>query len=240
MMDNLARKPSAAAGPDSASGTDAVRPVRPRDPERTRKAILDAATAAFVTHGFAGASVNEIAARAKVNKRMLYHYYGKKDDLYLAVLEACYTGIRTAEMELRLGDLPPRTAIEKLVLFTWGYFLDHPEFLSLLNTENMLRARYLRNSEQIRDLHAPLIGMITDVLERGAADGTFRKGVDPVQLYISIASMGFFYLSNRHTLSTIFARDLMDAGRLEERGQHIVDVILGYLSCEPGHGNGQA
>jgi AcrR family transcriptional regulator len=235
-MDDLAQKTSAresaGAEQDDATWEENVRSPRQRDPERTRRAILNAATAEFVTHGFAGASVNEIAARAKVNKRMLYHYYGKKDALYLAVLERSYKGIRTAETELRLTDLPPREAIEKLVLFTWGYFLDHPEFLSLLNTENMLRARYLRRSAHIRDLHSPLIVMITDVLRRGTADGVFRKGVDPVQLYISMASMGFFYLSNRYTLSTIFERDLMDAQQLEERGRHIVEVILGYLSCK--------
>ena len=237
-MDNVAQKAHApggeAADKDAAATGEVVRQPRQRDPERTRRAILDAATAEFVAHGFAGASVNEIAARAKVNKRMLYHYYGKKDDLYLAVLERSYKGIRTAERELRLTDLPPRAAIERLVLFTWGYFLEHPEFLSLLNSENMLRGRYLRQSSHIRDLHSPLISMMRHVLDRGAAEGVFRKGVDPVQLYVSIASLGFFYLSNRYTLSTIFERDLMDAAQLAERGQHIVDVILGYLSCDAG------
>jgi AcrR family transcriptional regulator len=236
-MDDFARAPSDpdghAAGPNGPGHEDAVRVPRPRDPERTRRTILDAATAEFVAHGFSGASVNEIAARAQVNKRMLYHYYGKKNDLYLAVLERTYQGIRSAEMQLRLSDLPPRAAIEKLVLFTWNYFLEHPEFLSLLNTENMLQARHLRRSSRIRDLHSPLIEMIRDVLARGEAEDLFRKGVDPVQLYTSIASLGFFYLSNRHTLSTIFERDLMDERQLAERGCHIVDVILGYLSAGP-------
>jgi TetR/AcrR family transcriptional regulator len=232
-MDDLAQKSahqeSAPAELAEPPLDDSARVPRPRDPERTRRAILDAATAEFVQHGFAGASVNEIAARAQVNKRMLYHYYGKKDDLYLAVLERAYRGIRSAETQLRLSDLPPREAVERLVLFTWSYFLEHPEFLSLLNTENMLKARYLRQSERIRDLHSPLISMMTEVLGRGEAEGIFRKGVDPVQLYISIASLGFFYLSNRHTLSTIFERDLQAPENLEERGRHIVDVILGYL-----------
>jgi len=232
-MNDLAEKTASHGEPasqDEPAFDDGVRIPRQRDPERTRRAILDAATVEFVLHGFAGASVNEIAARAQVNKRMLYHYYGKKDDLYLAVLERSYRGIRSAETQLRLTDLAPREAIERLVLFTWNYFLEHPEFLSLLNTENMLQARYLRRSERIRDLHSPLIAMIIDVLGRGEAEGLFRKGVDPVQLYIDIASLGFFYLSNRHTLSTIFQRNLEDEAGLRERGRHVVDVILGYLS----------
>jgi AcrR family transcriptional regulator len=237
-MDDVVQNARSGAGgtadQDDAGSEEAVRRPRQRDPERTRRAILDAATAEFVAHGFAGASVNEIAARAQVNKRMLYHYYGKKDDLYLAVLERSYKGIRTAERDLHLTDLPPRAAIERLVLFTWGYFLEHPEFLSLLNSENMLRGRYLRQSPHIRDLHSPLISMMRAVLDRGAEEGVFRGGVDPVQLYVSIASLGFFYLSNRFTLSTIFERDLMDPAQLAERGEHIVDVILGYLSCGTG------
>ena len=249
-MDDFAHKPapsgSDGAEDDAGSSEPPVRTPRQRDPERTRRAILEAATAEFVAHGFAGASVNEIAARARVNKRMLYHYYGKKDDLYLAVLERTYKGIRTAETQLHLADLAPRAAIERLVMFTWDYFLEHPEFLSLLNTENMLKGRYLSQSGHIRDLHSPLITMITQVLARGEAEGVFRSGVDPVQLYISIASLGFFYLSNRYTLATIFERDLMSEASLEERGRHIVAVILGYLACaEPcatrsGNGGGSA
>jgi TetR/AcrR family transcriptional regulator len=231
-MDDVA--PKGLAGRSGRAGSapdlgDRERAPRQRDPERTRRAILEAATLEFVEHGFAGASVNEIAARAQVNKRMLYHYYGKKDDLYLAVLECMYREIRGAETQLRLANLPPRKAIETLVLFTWEYFLEHPEFLSLINTENMLQARHLRRSPYMRELNSPIIEMLTDVLRRGEAGGVFRAGVDPVQLYISIASLGFFYLSNRHTLSTIFERDLEDEDMLAGRGRHIVEVILAYL-----------
>jgi len=115
------------------------------------------------------------------------------------------------------------------VRFTWAYFLAHPEFLSLLGTENLNRAAYLKRSKRIRELHSPLVGMISSLLERGARERVFRAGVDPVELYITIAALGFFYLSNRHTLSTIFGRDLSDAKSIASREQHIVDVVLGYL-----------
>ena len=179
-----------------------------RDPERTRAAILDAAIREFATEGFGGARVDAIAARAKINKRMLYHYFGNKEDLYLAVLEETYRGIRVAERKLHLEDLPPEEGMRRLVTFTWEYFLKHPEFLSLLNTENMMRARHLKRSKRIQELHSPLIGLIDELLARGARQGRFRSGVDPVQLYVTIASLGFFYLANRWTLSTIFGRDL--------------------------------
>ncbi len=200
-----------------------------RDPERTRAAILAAATDEFSAHGLNGARVDEIARRSGVNKRMIYYYFRDKSGLYLAVLEAIYGDIREAEISLHLTERDPVDAMRQLVAFTWRYFIDHPEFLSLLGTENLHRAQYLKTSDKIRDMHSPLLGIITQLLERGMRTGDFRAGVDPVHLYVSIASLGFFYLSNRYTLSTIFARDLTDEDALAERGRHIEDVVLGYL-----------
>lgn len=200
-----------------------------RDPERTQASILAAATEEFTAKGLNGARVDEIARRAGVNKRMIYHYFGDKEGLYLAALEATYAAIRSAEVGLRLADKDPIEGMRELVLFTWHYFIGHPEFLSMLGTENLHRAAYLKKSKKIRDLHSPLIGMIADLLERGAAKGVFRRGVDPVELYISIAGLGWFYMSNRYTLSTIFGRDLTIRAALDARGRHIVDVVLAYL-----------
>ncbi len=214
-------KPQASAAPRSSIVT--------RDPERTRAAILRAATAEITAKGLTGARVDAIAKRAGINKRMLYHYFGDKQGLYLAVLENTYSAIRTAEVGLNLTELDPLAGMRKLVLFTWQYFIDHPEFLSLLATENMNRAAYLKKSKAIRPLHGSLVDVIDVLLKRGAEQGIFRAGVDPVDLYISIAGLGFFYMSNRHTLSTIFGKDLSAPERLAARGEHIVDVVLGYL-----------
>jgi AcrR family transcriptional regulator len=200
-----------------------------RDPERTRAVILAAATGEITEKGLGGARVDEIAERAGVNKRMIYHYFGDKDGLYLAVLEASYELIRSEEIKLDLGKRHPVEGMRELVQFTWNYYRDHPEFLSLLATENLHRAAYLKRSKKIRELHSPLVGMIGDLLQRGAKAKVFRKDVDPVDLYISIAALGFFYMSNRHTLSTIFGRDLTAPKSLEARGKHLVDVVLSYL-----------
>jgi AcrR family transcriptional regulator len=205
------------------------RPPGERDPERTRASILSAAIEEFTAHGLDGARVDDIAERSGVNKRMIYYYFGDKGGLYLAVLEAIYADIRIAEMKLHLTDRDPIDAMRELIAFTWRYFIDHPEFLSLLGTENLHRARHLRTSKKIRELHSPLVGNITALLERGVKAKVFRPGVDAVHLYVTIASLGFFYLSNRHTLSTIFGRDLATPDALAERGQHIEDVVLGYL-----------
>jgi AcrR family transcriptional regulator len=206
-----------------------VRGAGGRDPERTSAAVLAAAVKEFTEKGYSGARIDSIARRAGANKRMIYHYFGSKEDLYLAVLESAYSSIRSAEAGLRLADLEPVAAIERLVEFTWTYFLDHPEFLSLLNTENLHRAKYLKRSVRVSNLHSPLVSVIADILKRGAERGEFRRDIDPVHVYISIASLGFFYLSNRWTLSTIFRRDLAAPKELQAWGRHIARVVLSEL-----------
>lgn len=200
-----------------------------RDPVRTRARILDAAKAEFAELGLGGARVDGIAVRAGVNKRMLYHYFGGKDDLFLAVLEAAYADIRDAEKALRLEHLAPVEAITTLVTFTWNYFLENPEFLRLVNSENLHKARHLQGSAVIRDLHTPFVAMVADILARGEADGSFRGGVDPVQIIMSIAALGYYYLTNRYTSSILFDRDLMAQEALDARLAHILDTVLGYL-----------
>jgi AcrR family transcriptional regulator len=200
-----------------------------RDPARTRSKILEAATGEFARYGLGGARVDRIAARARANKRMLYYYFGDKEGLFLAALEDRYAHIRNAERSLELEHLDPRVAVRRLVEFTWNYFLEHPEFMTLLNSENLHKGRHVRRSRRVPEMHSHLVGLLRDVLRRGEAQRLFRKGVDPVQLYISIAGEGYFYLSNRYTLSRIFDRDLMAPRALASRARHIADMILNAL-----------
>ena len=202
---------------------------RTRDADRTQQAILRAAVAEFSDAGLGGARVERIAERAGVNKRLLYYYFGSKDDLFLAVLEQTYADIREAEKALRLEKLEPTTAIRRLVEFTWDYYLANPHFLTLLNSENLHKAAHLKRSSRIRELNSPLVELLGDVLRRGQSAELFRGGVDAVQLYISIASLCYFYLSNNPTLSTIFGRDLRKPAALAERLSHVTEIVLGYL-----------
>jgi AcrR family transcriptional regulator len=206
------------------------RMVNSRDPQRTRARILAAATAEFARFGLGGARVDRIAERAGANKRMLYYYFRDKDNLFLAALEARYADIRAAERALDLEHLEPREALRRLVDFTWSYFLDHPEFLTLLNSENLHKGRHVRRSRRVPQMHSTLVETLRGVLKRGERAGVFRSGVDPVQLYISIAGEGYFYLSNRYTLGQIFKRDLMSKRALAARARHNSDMILHALT----------
>ncbi|MEP7058555.1 MAG: TetR/AcrR family transcriptional regulator [Caldimonas sp.] len=203
--------------------------LRTRDADRTQQSILRAAMVEFADKGLGGARVDAIAERAGINKRLIYYYFDGKDQLFLAVLEQTYADIRTAEKALHLESADPVDAIRRLVAFTWNHYVAHPEFLNLLNSENLHRARHLKQSKSIREMNSPLIQTLGDVLERGRRAGVLRGGVDPVQLYISIAGLAYFYLSNNPTLSTIFGRDLMSAKAMAERLSHITEVVVGYV-----------
>ena len=203
--------------------------LRTRDADRTQQAILRAAMTEFADKGLGGARIDAIAERGGVNKRLIYYYFDAKDGLFLAVLEQTYADIRTAEQALRLEAADPVDAVRRLVAFTWNHYVAHPEFLHLLNSENLHRARHLKHSKRIREMNSPLIQTLADVLERGRRAGVFRGGIDPVQLYISIAGLSYFYLSNNPTLSTIFGRDLMSGKALAERLSHITEVVMGYV-----------
>ena len=211
---------------------NALKKANGRDPDRTRARVLEAATAEFARYGLGGARVDRIATRAGANKRMLYYYFGSKEKLFLAVLEENYARIRSAERTLDLEHRDPREALKCLVKFTWHYYIRHPEFLTLLNSENLHKGRHVRRSRRVLELQFPLVDALGRILRRGERAGLFRRGVDPVQLYISIAGEGYFYLSNRYTLSRIFARDLMERSALAARAQHNVEMILNALRRE--------
>jgi AcrR family transcriptional regulator len=202
---------------------------RLRDADRSQSTILAAARDEFAEYGLGGARVDRIAERAALNKRLIYYYFQDKEQLFQAVLEQAYRDIREQEAGLHLIELEPPTAVRRLIEFTWNYYLAHPEFMTLLNSANLHKARHLSESKRARELNSPLIETLAAVLERGRREGTFRGGVDPVQLYVSIAGMAYFYLSNSHTLSAIFGRDLLAPKARSERLGHMTDVILGYL-----------
>jgi TetR/AcrR family transcriptional regulator len=200
-----------------------------RDPVATRKKLLTAARLEFARHGFAGARVDEIAERAGVNKQLVYHYFGDKDALYLAVLEWVYEDIRKQERKLNLEGLPPEKAIRKLIEASFDYLAANPDFIVLLNDENRGGARHVRGSTRLEAMHSPLVKSVSHILHEGVRTGMFRKGIDPIQLYISIAGLSYFYLSNTPTLSAIFGKDLSSRAARRARRRHVADLVLHSL-----------
>ncbi|MEO6298200.1 MAG: TetR/AcrR family transcriptional regulator [Paracoccaceae bacterium] len=204
---------------------------RLRDAEVTKARILEAAKREFAKNGLGGARVDVIAEKANANKRMIYHYFGSKEELFHTVLENAYLDIRTAEQKLNLDHLEPPIALERLVRFTWEYYLKNPEFITLVNSENLHRGKHLKKSEVVKIHSRKFVAMVENILARGVASGAFRAGVDAVQLNITIAAIGYYYLTNRFTGSIVFERDLMSKEALEERFKFNVDTILRLVAA---------
>jgi AcrR family transcriptional regulator len=221
----VALKPGKA--PPARTSKTTLDPVR--DAERTKQAILDAAKVEFAEKGLAGARVDAIAEQSGANKRMLYYYFGSKEDLYVAVLEDVYGAMRLTESQLDLTHLEPMEALQKLIEFKFDYYLKHPIVIRILAGENLHEARFLKRSKQLRDMHVSLVASLETVLAAGRKIGIMKAGIDAVQLYISIAGLSYFYFANAATLSTAFDRVLMSASELKRRRSHAVEVILGYV-----------
>ncbi len=202
-----------------------------RDPDAARARILRAAMDEFATRGFSGARTARIAKRARVNVRMLYHYYGGKDALYVAVLEEAYERLRHDELQLDVEHLAPLEGLLRLYDFIDGHFAAHPELRSLFAFENLNRARHLKRSARIPTMSSPVIAMIARLLERGRAEGTLREDVDPLRLYVAMVSLSYYSKSHAHTLSRIFGADLQSPDWQAAQHADVRRMLTGFVTA---------
>lgn len=209
--------------------SDEISSKRKRDPELTQSRILAAAHREFAEKGFDGARVEKIAEGAKVNKQLIYHYFKNKDELFTLVLESAYRAIRAEEAALSLDHLPADRAVIRLVEFTWHYYLAHPEFIQLLNSENQLKARHLKQSANVHHINRSWLDISRAIIERGRQEGTLRADINAMQLNISISALGFFYLINCSTLSMVYQRDLASQDALDARLSVMKDTIACWI-----------
>jgi len=203
---------------------------RNRSPAVTKyDKLLKAALDEFCENGFSGARVASIAARAECNVRMLYHYFGNKEGIYLASLELVYAQLRSREEELNLLDLDPEKGIASLVEFTFDHMASHQEFIRMMGIENIQQGKFVRRSETVPQRALPLVESIRTLLRRGQKQGIFRKRIDPVQLYVSILSLSYVHISNKFALSITFGQDLTDTDWLAARRKHVRKMVLAFL-----------
>ena len=202
---------------------------RTNDPDRTMADIIAMATREFSEKGLAGARIDVIAEATRTSKRMIHCYFGRKEGLYIRVLEEAYRRVREIESGLHLDDLAPEDALRRLVGFTIDYQLAHPEFIRLVATENIHRGEYLAQSQVIQELNLPAIDGLRKVLERGLKTRVFRTGIDPVDLHMSISALSVFNVANRHTFSLIFQRDLESAAAIVARRDSIIEMVVRFV-----------
>lgn len=205
---------------------------RPRNADATKESILQAARVEFAVAGLGGARVDNIAERSGVNKRMIYHYFGGKDDLFVEVIAAEYEHIRAQELTLNLETLPPMEAMTKLVEFTWNYYLENPEFITLVNSANLHKGRHLEGNNELREMQQSYVALVERILQRGVNQGVFRPGVDAVQLCITLAAIAYYYLTNCYTGEQLFGIKFTQKKALDARLKFNVDTIRRLLMID--------
>ncbi|MFF2367497.1 TetR family transcriptional regulator [Streptomyces sp. NPDC058122] len=216
--------------------TSVEEPARPggriRDAARTRAEILDVATQEFSRAGFAGARVDEIAARTSTTKRMIYYYFGGKERLFTAVLERAYSAIRQAEQELDVEHLDPVAAIRRLAELTFDHHEAHPDFIRLVSIENIHEAEHITDSAALGRIGSPALDVIGRILATGRESGLFTADVDAVDLHAMISAFCFFRVSNRHTFGALFGRDLTAPNQREHYRAMLGDMVIAYLTAD--------
>jgi AcrR family transcriptional regulator len=203
---------------------------KPKAPEANRARIVAAAIEEFAARGFKGASMDAIAARTHTTRALINYYFGSKEKLYIAVLEQVYGEIREAEGKLDLDHLAPAEAVRRIVEFTYTYYVEHEGFVRLVVAENQARGRHLRKSKMMRTLNRPIIERLARVIERGRAEGRFRRDADAVEMHKAIAALGMFNVTNQYTFGAIFQREMGRKGDVARRRELVADLILSYLT----------
>jgi AcrR family transcriptional regulator len=203
------------------------------DAERTKADIISVATEEFAENGLSGARVDQIADKTKTSKRMIYYYFGSKEALYRATLQQAYNGIRTHEHQTHLKELPPVDALRSLVEITFDYDEAHPSFVRLIAVENIHYAQHLKDLPAIRDINASAIETVEEILQRGRNQGLFRSDVSAFDVHMLISSFCFFRISNKHTVNSLFKRDLSDPKTRSRHRRLIVEAVERLLLLDP-------
>jgi TetR/AcrR family transcriptional regulator, upper aerobic nicotinate degradation pathway regulator len=204
-----------------------------RDPIQTQARILRAARNEFMRHGYSGARVERISRAARSSDRMIYYYFASKESLYLRVLESVYSELGEAESALVLDPARPVAALDALIEFTWRYYLAHPEFVALLSNENLQRGRHITKSVKVKQLSRPVLAILETILAEGMRQKVFRRRLDVKKVYLTLAALGYFYLSNRFTLSSFLGTDLMRPDECEAWLAEIRRVMMAAVCVPP-------
>ena len=222
---NAAARAATTPTPTTTPATAPKAGTRALAAQTSRDNILRAATKVFAKHGLAGGRIEQISTAAKSYDRMIYYYFGSKEALYIAVLEDTYRRFNQAEQALALDTRQPVQALSELIRFVWRYYQKNPEFITLLNTENLHRGKYIAKSERAREYSSPVIAITDSVLRSGAEQGLFRSDLNARDLYLMIASMAYFYLGNRFTLSSFLGENLDAPAALTHWEGFVVDAV---------------
>lgn len=204
---------------------------RLRDSRKSKQDILAAAEMEFSEKGIYGTRVDEIASKANINKRMIYEYFGSKEELYKAVLSEVYSRLAKLEIGLLSGDMPCTEAIERIISLYFYFLRDNPSYVNLILWENLNRGKYIEEMDFSHIKH-PALELLRKVIERGKREGVFQQKADTEQVILSLLTYTFSYYSNRYTLSKMLGRKLEDEQNIRDRIKNVTEMFLCYLCNE--------
>ena len=204
---------------------------RVRDPVRTKQNLLTAGTRLFASHGYHGVAVDEIVAAAGCNKRMMYHYFGDKEGLYAAVLQAVYARLERVEMQPMPEDATTADVVREIMARYFDFLSHDPEFVNLLLWENLNQGRILARHPHLLT-KAPAIAKLREVLEAAKRRGQIGDVGDVRHLLILMIGMCFIYFSNRHTLRQGIGLDLDRPSVRAEGLRTAQQMFLAHLGIE--------
>jgi AcrR family transcriptional regulator len=205
-----------------------------QNPEAVQRDIIAAAIVEFAKSGFSSAKIDDIAARTKTSKRMIYYYFGDKEGLYIQALEAAYGSVRVGERALNLDGMPPLQALERLVAFTFDHHRRNPDFIRMVMIENVHHAEHLRRSKVVRDVNLGAISRLQGLIERGEADGSFRPGLNATELHWQISALSVFNVSNKPTFSALYGKSLFTAAGQKSLRERAAEMILAAVRNSEG------
>jgi AcrR family transcriptional regulator len=207
---------------------------RPRVSDRYSEAedarfnILEVAAQEFADKGLAGARVDEIAEKINSSKRMIYYYFGGKEQLYRAVLEQAYAKIRTRESAANYATMNAEEALRQYVGHTFDYHAEHPEFVRLVMNENIHYGAHIGAVPGIKERNHSVIATLQDIIDKGVKERRFRKGVDPVELHMLVSALCFYNVSNRYTFAANFGVDMGLPRVAKRRREVVIETILRF------------
>jgi AcrR family transcriptional regulator len=201
---------------------------RQRDSQKTKADILKAAELEFAEKGIYGARIDEIASKANINKRMIYEYFGNKEELYRTVLVEAYKRLGDRETILLSEDMDCIEAIRRVIKLEFEYLRDNPTYVKLILWENLNYGSYIKDID-FTDIKSPTFIMLKKVMQTGKEQGILKEEVDEDQLILSILTFTFSYFSNRYTLSKLLSTRLDDGASLQKRMEHVTDMVLAYI-----------
>ena len=199
----------------------------------TKGNILRAATRVFARYGYDGGSIEKISTSAKSVDRMIYYYFGSKEGLFIEVLENAYRRMNDAELKLKLNTSQPVEGLNAVIAFVLSYYRKNPEFITLLNIENLQCGKHIAKSDRAREYSSPAIAIVNELLQNGIAQKLFRKDVSARNVYLLIAATAYFYMSNRYTLSVFLGENLKTPEAIAAWQSFISSTVLRTVLLKP-------